>query len=139
MSTAPKAPAASRYTPPSVVGDQATLTDKQARLLAIASDLGRNRFAARAAQIDRDAVFPFENYSDMASAGLLRICVPERYGGWGADFATYAMVSAEIGRHCGATALTLDVASAAGASALDHVVRLHRRRPWEDSRATRQP
>ena len=109
MSTAPRDSTASRYIPPSIVGDQATLTGKQARLLAIASDLGRNRFAARAAQIDRDAVFPFENYSDMAAAGLLRICVPEQYGGWGADFATYAMVSAEIGRHCGATALTLNM------------------------------
>jgi len=109
MSTAPKASTVSRYVPPSIVGDHAALTDKQARLLAIASELGRERFAPRAAKIDRDAVFPFENFADMHAAGLLRICVPEQYGGWGADFATYVMTAAEIGRHCGATALTLNM------------------------------
>ncbi len=109
MSTAPNDYASSRYQTPSIAGDYTALTDKQAQLLAIASDLGRNKFAPRAGQIDRDAVFPFENYSDMHAAGLLRICVPEQYGGWGADFATYVMTAAEIGRHCGATALTLNM------------------------------
>ena len=119
MSSSPHAPAsppmplplapASRYVPPSITGDYSELTEKQKKLLAIASDLGRNRFAARAEQIDRDAVFPFENYADLREAGLLKICVPEQYGGWGADFATYVMTAAEIGRHCGATALTLNM------------------------------
>jgi len=97
------------YVPPSIIGAYAEPTAKQRELLAIAADLGRNRFARRAEQIDRDAVFPFENYADMRDAGLLRICVPEQYGGWGADFATYVMVAAEIGRHCGATALTYNM------------------------------
>jgi alkylation response protein AidB-like acyl-CoA dehydrogenase len=100
---------ATRYTPPPIAGLYAELSEKQKHLLAIAADLGRNRFAARAAAIDRDAVFPFENYADMRDAGLLKICVPEQYGGWGADFATYVMVGAEIGRHCGATALTYNM------------------------------
>jgi alkylation response protein AidB-like acyl-CoA dehydrogenase len=105
----PPSPPASRYVPPSITGDYSELTEKQKKLLAIASDLGRNRFAARAEQIDRDAVFPFENYADLREAGLLKICVPEQYGGWGADFATYVMTAAEIGRHCGATALTFNM------------------------------
>ncbi len=108
-SRTPSSSAPSRYVPPSIAGDYTSLTDKQRQLLAIAADLGRNKFAARAEQIDRDAVFPFENYADMHAAGLLRICVPEQYGGWGADFATYVMTAAEIGRHCGATALTLNM------------------------------
>ena len=85
------------------------MTPKQKELLAIAADLGKNKFAPRAFEIDRNAVFPFENYADMRAAGLLKICVPEKYGGWGADFATYVMTAAEIGRHCGATALTLNM------------------------------
>ena len=84
----PSSPPVSRYVPPSITGDYSELTEKQKKLLAIASDLGRNKFAARAEQIDRDAVFPFENYADLRQAGLLKICVPEQYGGWGADFAT---------------------------------------------------
>ena len=98
-----------RYTPPSIAGDYVDLTRRQTELLAIAATLGRDSFAPRAAQIDRDAVFPFENYADMQRAGLLRICIPEASGGWGADFATYVLVAAEIGRHCGATALTLNM------------------------------
>ncbi len=98
-----------RYTPPCIAGDYTELTPKQKQLLALAADLGKNKFAPRAQEIDRNAVFPFENYADMKSAGLLGICVPEEHGGWGADFATYVMTAAEIGRHCGATALTLNM------------------------------
>jgi len=102
-------PAPSRYQPPPIAGDAAHLTPRQNDLLAIAAALGRTRFAPRAAGIDRDAVFPFENFADMHQAGLLRMCIPETHGGGGADFATYALVSAEIGRYCGATALTLNM------------------------------
>ena len=100
---------AARYMPPSIAGDYTELTPKQTTLLDIAARLGREKFAPRAQQIDHDAVFPFENYADLREAGLLGICVPEEHGGWGADFATYVMTAAEIGRHCGATALTLNM------------------------------
>jgi alkylation response protein AidB-like acyl-CoA dehydrogenase len=92
--------------PGHIAGNPERLTDQQRELIEIAARLGREKFAPRAAQIDRDAVFPFENYADMREAGLLKICVPREHGGLGADFATYVMVAAEVGRHCGATALT---------------------------------
>ena len=97
------------YVPPPIVGEGYRLTPKQAELLALVSELGRERFAPRAAEYDRDATFPFENYTDMREAGLLRLCVPEQYGGLGADLLTYCIVAAEIGRHCGATALTYNM------------------------------
>jgi alkylation response protein AidB-like acyl-CoA dehydrogenase len=110
MSALPVFPAPiARYLPPSIAGEYTELTPKQTELLAIAAQLGREKFAPRAQQIDRDAVFPFQNYVDLREAGLLGICVPEEHGGWGADFATYVMTAAEIGRHCGATALTLNM------------------------------
>jgi alkylation response protein AidB-like acyl-CoA dehydrogenase len=89
-----------------IAGSAAHLTAQQRELIDLAATLGRERFAPRAAAIDRDAVFPFENYADLREAGLLGICVPRSAGGLGADFSTYVMVAAEIGRHCGATALT---------------------------------
>lgn len=92
--------------PAHIAGNPAQLTPQQRELIDLAATLGREKFAPRAAQIDRDAVFPFENYADLRAAGLLKICVPRAYGGLGADFPTYVMVAAEIGRHCGATALT---------------------------------
>ena len=102
----PVRPPTPGYVPPPITGEGFALTDQQQELLAIAAKLGRERFAPRAAQYDRDATFPFENYDDLRDAGLLRICVPKAYGGLGADYFTYCLVAAEIGRHCGATALT---------------------------------
>lgn len=87
----------------------APLSAAQRRWLALAHELGVTRFADRAAQWDESASFPFANYDDLRAAGLLRLCVPEAHGGGGADLATYCMVSAEIGRYCGATALTLNM------------------------------
>ena len=85
------------------------LSPRQRELVAIAEELGRERFAPRAARYDREAVFPFENYDDLRDSGLLGVCIPEPYGGLGADYETYALVSAEIGRHCGATALSFNM------------------------------
>lgn len=92
--------------PMHIAGNARWLTDKQRELIALAGRLGREKFAPRAARFDREAVFPFENYADLREAGLLGVCVPEAYGGLGCDFATYVMIAAEIGRHCGTTALT---------------------------------
>ena len=44
-----------------ICGDDYPLTEKQKLLMALAHDLGQNKFAPRAAQLDRDAQFPFEN------------------------------------------------------------------------------
>ena len=91
------------FTP--AVGDM-PFTPLQARLLSQAHALGRDKFAARASQWDKEASFPFANYDDLRDAGFLKLCVPTSHGGLGADYATYMMVAAEIGRFCGATALT---------------------------------
>jgi alkylation response protein AidB-like acyl-CoA dehydrogenase len=94
------------FTP--AVGDL-PFTTKQRSLLALAHELGATKFAPRAAQWDREASFPFANYDDLREAGLLRLCVPESHGGLGADYPTYMMVAAELGRFCGATALTYNM------------------------------
>jgi alkylation response protein AidB-like acyl-CoA dehydrogenase len=92
----------------SIVGSGFELTDEQRGLLGLAEELGA-RFAPRAARYDREASFPFENYDDMREAGLLKLCVPKAYGGLGADLFTYALVSATLGKYCGATALTFNM------------------------------
>jgi alkylation response protein AidB-like acyl-CoA dehydrogenase len=91
------------FTP--AVGDT-DLTAQQRSLLSLAHELGRTRFAPRAAQWDDTATFPFANYDDLRQAGLLALCVPREQGGGGADYASYMLVAAEIGRFCGVTALT---------------------------------
>ena len=92
-----------------IAGDPALLTPRQRELVALAAELGRTRFAPRAAEHDRDATFPIENYRDLRDNGLLALCVPAAQGGLGADYATFMMVAAEIGRHCGATALSFNM------------------------------
>ena len=94
---------------PHIAGNAAALTAQQRELIALAASLGRDKFAPRAARWDREASFPFENYADLRQAGLLGICVPKAHGGMGADFATYVMVAAELGRHCGSTALSFNM------------------------------
>src|SRR6195256_4031262 len=82
------------------------LSDEQAGIVAHARELGQAVFASRAAAYDREAKFPSENYKDLHRAGLLGIAIPKKHGGLGADYQTYALAAAEIGRYCGATALT---------------------------------
>jgi len=91
-----------------VAGSGVSLTAKQQELIVLAESLGP-AFAKRAAKYDREASFPFENYDDLRNAGLLGLCVPEKFGGKGADLRTYALVSATLGRFCGATALTFNM------------------------------
>lgn len=85
------------------------LTDQQVELTALARKLGQEKFAPRAAEYDRTATFPTENYKDFFESGMLGIAVPKENGGHGADFKTYALASAEIGRYCGSTALTFNM------------------------------
>jgi alkylation response protein AidB-like acyl-CoA dehydrogenase len=82
------------------------LGDAAAELIGKARRFGRAVLAPRAAQHDRDATFPIENFRDMHGEGLLAICVPKSSGGLGAEFQTYCLAAAELGRYCGATALS---------------------------------
>ena len=88
------------------------LTEKQISLIEVARKLGREKFLPRAASYDKNAKFPHANYVDLRKAGFLSLAIPKEYGGMGADFPTYALVAAEIGRWCGATALTFNMHTA---------------------------
>ena len=106
LSVPPVAPAASTgYRPPIIAGEGYPLTDAQRALIARADELGRDKLAPRAARYDREASFPFENFDDMRAAGFYGICIPKSHGGLGADFPTYTMVAATLGRYCGSTPL----------------------------------
>jgi alkylation response protein AidB-like acyl-CoA dehydrogenase len=78
------------------------------QILALIDELGP-RFRERAAEYDREARFPFENYDDLREAGLLGLCVPARYGGLGASFEDYMYASARLGEYCAMTALTFNM------------------------------
>jgi len=74
------------------------------------------RFAARAAEHDREGVFPAADFADLRRSGMFGLMVPERLGGAGAGFADYAAVAYELARGNGATALIFNMhASVTGA------------------------
>ena len=84
-------------------------TKQKEELIGRVRELGRDNFLPRAARYDEEGLFPTENYNDLKDAGLLGVVIPEAYGGLGADFATYAQLSSELGYWCGATALTFNM------------------------------
>lgn len=64
-------------------------------------------FAARAAAHDRDASFPFENFTQLHEAGLLALAAPRELGGQGASIGQLGEVIGAIGQGDPATALVL--------------------------------
>ena len=86
--------------------DAFRLTALQAETIDRANAFGRRVLAPRATRYDREASFPIENFRDMHREGWLAICIPREEGGLGADFVTYCLAAAELGRYCGATALS---------------------------------
>jgi alkylation response protein AidB-like acyl-CoA dehydrogenase len=81
----------------------------QQELVALARGQALERFAPRADRHDREASFPFDDYEDLRAAGLLALCVPERYGGRGASYETYCLVAEQLAQGNGSTALTFNM------------------------------
>ena len=89
--------------------DLTRLRPEVIQVLRRINQLGRAKFAGRAAQTDIDATFPVENYRDLGDEGFLALTIPSEFGGMGFTLGEYAMVGAEIGKYCGATALTFNM------------------------------
>jgi Acyl-CoA dehydrogenase, N-terminal domain len=58
---------------------------------------------------DCAASFPFDDYADLRTEGLLGLCVPERYDGLGADYETYCLVAEQLAPGNASTALTFNM------------------------------
>jgi hypothetical protein len=84
-------------------------SSRQQELIARARKVALERFAPRAAAHDREASFPFGDYADMRAEGFLGLCVPERYGGLGADYETYCLVAEQLAQGNASTSLTFNM------------------------------
>src|SRR5690348_5145927 len=62
---------------------QLELSADQQDLINRVSVLARENFAPRAAEYDRTATFPSEDFDDLFHAGLLAPAVPKEHGGYG--------------------------------------------------------
>ena len=85
------------------------LSPNQRELIDLARRLAVECFTPRASALDNNAEFPVEDYQDLKASGLLGLCVPKEYGGYGADFETYCLVAEQLAQGNAATALTFNM------------------------------
>jgi butyryl-CoA dehydrogenase len=81
------------------------LNEEQRMVRDMVRDFAQQELAPRAAQVDKTEEFPAENIRKMAELGLLGLPYPEKYGGGGGDYLSYAIAVEEVARACGSTAL----------------------------------
>ena len=83
------------------------LAEEQKLLQSTVRDFAETRVAPVAAELDRDARFPYELVAEMAELGLMGIPIPEEYGGAGADTVSYAIAVEELTRIDSSVAITM--------------------------------
>jgi butyryl-CoA dehydrogenase len=89
------------------------LTPEQREIQALARDFARERIEPYASEWDREHRFPRELFGQLAELGLMGACVPEEYGGAGADFVSYILVLEELSRADAGVGVTVAVHTSA--------------------------
>ena len=89
------------------------LTPDQRDIQGVARDFAAAEIEPHAAQWDREHRFPEEVFGKLAELGLMGVCVPEEYGGAGADFLSYILVLEEISRADAGVGVTVGVHTSA--------------------------
>src|SRR5829696_5306297 len=90
------------------------LTGEQREIKERAAGIADEEVSPNAADLDREDRVPFETLEKMADAGFMGLCVPEKYGGAGADFLSYCLLIEEISRADAGVGVTLAVHTSAG-------------------------
>ncbi len=90
-----------------------SLTDDQREIQALAREVAQAEIEPNAAAWDREHHFPAELYVKLAELGLMGVCVPEEYGGVGADFLSYILVLEELSRADAGVGVTVAVHTSA--------------------------
>ena len=89
------------------------LTQDQREIQALTREFARAEIDPHAAEWDREHHFPRELYGRLAALGLMGVCVPEEYGGGGADFLSYILVLEELSRADAGVGVTVAVHTSA--------------------------
>ncbi|MDQ3086392.1 MAG: acyl-CoA dehydrogenase family protein [Actinomycetota bacterium] len=89
------------------------LTADQREIQGLARELAEAEIVPNAAAWDRDHRFPDELYPKLAELGLMGVCIPEEYGGAGADFLSYILVLEELSRADAGVGVTVAVHTSA--------------------------
>ncbi len=89
------------------------LTAEQKEIQALTRDFVAAEIEPHAAEWDREHRFPTGVFEKLADLGLMGVCVPEEYGGAGADFVAYMLVLEELSRGDAGVGVTVAVHTSA--------------------------
>jgi alkylation response protein AidB-like acyl-CoA dehydrogenase len=89
------------------------LTQDQREIQALTRDFAQAEIEPNASAWDREHHFPRELFGKLAEIGLMGACVPEEYGGAGADFLSYILVLEELSRADAGVGVTVAVHTSA--------------------------
>ena len=86
-----------------------SLSEDQREIQALAREFAEAEIVPNAPAWDREHRFPVEVFAKLGGLGLMGVCVPEEYGGAGADFLSYILVLEELSRADAGVGVTLAV------------------------------
>src|SRR6266480_47329 len=89
------------------------LSADQREIQSLAREFARAEIEPNASEWDRAHGFPRELFGKLAGLGFLGVCVPEEYGGAGADFLSYILVLEELSRADAGVGVTVAVHTSA--------------------------
>jgi alkylation response protein AidB-like acyl-CoA dehydrogenase len=89
------------------------LSAEQREIQALARAVATEQIEPHAAEWDRDHRFPRTLFESLAELGLMGVCIPEEYGGAGADFLSYILVLEELSRADAGVGVTVAVHTSA--------------------------
>ncbi|HUQ39563.1 MAG TPA: acyl-CoA dehydrogenase family protein [Acidimicrobiales bacterium] len=84
-----------------------SLTEDQRDFRATLRQFAEREIAPHAADVDRQARYPWESFKACVGMELPALGIPEEHGGAGADHVTQAMMIEELSRVCASTALCI--------------------------------
>ncbi len=83
------------------------LSDEQRDFREVVRQFAESEIAPRAAQVDHDASYSWENFEACKSLELPSLGIPAEFGGAGADAVTFNIMIEELSSACASTALTM--------------------------------
>ena len=89
------------------------LSADQREIQSLAREFARAEIEPNASEWDRAHGFPRELFGKLAELGFLGVCIPEEYGGAGADFLSYILVLEELSRADAGVGVTVAVHTSA--------------------------
>ena len=89
------------------------LTPEQREIQTLARDFANAEIEPHAAEWDRAHGFPRSLLASLGELGLMGVCIPEAYGGAGADFLSYILVLEELSRGDAGVGVTVAVHTSA--------------------------